>query len=316
MLTKEIIKSNKGLEGLTDEQLNILVTLSQNDENNVIGAKFSEVYQKLDATIAKETGISRNGDEKTYNYLERAARELKSQLKSVEPLNAKIAELTSEKQRLEEAIKSGQGNDELKKQLEQAKADFSAVTKQFNDLKKDFEKSNAQHAKELLDVNITNELSKASTGLQFKKDLPTGVTSMILEQTLAKVKGMNPEFIDNGQGGKILAFKDSTGAIIRNPENQLKPFMASELITKELKSMGVLDEGRKATGAGSQTPSAGGSGGGAFTIDISGARTRSEAQDIIATSLMQQGLTNGSDKFQEAMDKAWTDNNVSSLPIN
>lgn len=316
MLTKEIIKSNKGLEGLTDEQLNILVTLSQNDENNVIGAKFSEVYQKLDATIAKETGIARNGDEKTYNYLERAARELKSQLKSVEPLNAKIAELTSEKQRLEEAIKSGQGNDELKKQLEQAKADFSAVTKQFNDLKKDFEKSNAQHAKELLDVNITNELSKASTGIQFKKDLPTGVTSLILEQTLAKVKGMNPEFIDNGQGGKILAFKDSTGAILRNPENQLKPFMASELITKELKSMGVLDEGRKATGAGSQTPPAGGAGGGAFTIDISGARTRSEAQDIIATALMQQGLTNGSDKFQEAMDKAWADNNVSSLPIN
>lgn len=316
MLTKEIIKSNKGLEGLTDEQLNILVTLSQNDENNVIGAKFSEVYQKLDATIAKETGIARNGDEKTYNYLERAARELKSQLKSVEPLNAKIAELTSEKQRLEEAIKLGQGNDELKKQLEQAKADFSAVTKQFNDLKKDFEKSNAQHVKELLDVNITNELSKASTGLQFKKDLPSGVTSLILEQTLAKVKGMNPEFIDNGQGGKILAFKDSTGAILRNPENQLKPFMASELITKELKSMGVLDEGRRASGAGSQAQPTGGTGDGVFTIDISGARTRSEAQDIIATALMQQGLTNGSDKFQEAMDKAWSDNNVSSLPIN
>lgn len=253
MLTKEIIKSNKGLEGLTDEQLNILVTLSQNDENNVIGAKFSEVYQTLDATIAKETGIARNGDEKTYNYLGRAARELKSQLKSVEPLNAKIAELTSEKQRLEEAIKSGQGNDELKKQLEQSKADFLAVTKQFNDLKKDFEKASKQHGQELLNVNIANELSKASAGIQFKKDLPTGVTSVILEQTLAKVKAMNPEFIDNGQGGKILAFKDSTGAIMRNTENQLNPFTASELITRELKTMGVLDEGRKQTGAGTGT---------------------------------------------------------------
>lgn len=316
MLTKEIIKSNKVLEGLSEEQLNALVTLSQNDENTVIGAKFSEVYQKLDATIAKETGIARNGDEKTYNYLERAARELKSQLKSVEPLNAKIAELTAEKSKLEEAIKSGQGNEELKKQLEQAKADFSAVTKQFNDLKKDFEKSNEKHAKELLDVNITNELAKATSGIAFKKDLPQGVTSVILEQTIAKVKAMNPEFIDNGQGGKVLAFKDSTGAIMRNTENQLNPYTASELINKELKAMGVLDEGRKAAGAGSQPPQPQAGGGGAYTIDISGAKTRSEAQEIIATSLMQQGLVNGSDAFQEAMDKAWADNNVSNLPMN
>ena len=215
MLTQEVIKSNKVLEGLSEEQLNAIVTLSQNDENSVIGAKFSEVYQKLDAIIAKETGIARNGDEKTYNYLERAARELKSQLKSVEPLNAKIAELQSEKTKLEEAIKSGQGNEELKKQLEQANADNASIKKQFNDLKKDFEKSNEKHAKELLDVNISNELAKATSGIQFKKDLPTGVTSVILEQTVAKVKAMNPEFIENGQGGKILAFKDNTGAIMR-----------------------------------------------------------------------------------------------------
>jgi hypothetical protein len=30
---------------------------------------------------------------------------------------------------------------------------------------------------------------------------------------------------------------------------------------------------------------------------------------------MQQGLLNGSKAFQEAMDKAWKDNNVSSLPM-
>lgn len=43
---------------------------------------------------------------------------------------------------------------------------------------------------------------------------------------------MNPEYIDDGKGGKILAFKDETGAIMRNPNNQLNPFGASDLLQK------------------------------------------------------------------------------------
>jgi hypothetical protein len=45
------------------------------------------------------------------------------------------------------------------------------------------------------------------------------------------------------------------------------------------------------------------------------ARTQTEAQEIIARTLMQQGLVNGSDEFQAKMDEAWRENNVASLPI-
>ena len=74
MLTKETLIANEALAGLTDEQITAITTLSANDENTVIGQKFGEVYRQMDSTIEKATGIKRDGDEKTYLYLERATR--------------------------------------------------------------------------------------------------------------------------------------------------------------------------------------------------------------------------------------------------
>jgi len=313
MLTKELLQAN--LQGLTDEQVTKIVTLSQNDENAVIGSRFGEVYRQLDATIEKETGVKRNGDEKTYNYLERAARELKSKLKDVEQLNQKITELEAEKTRLETALKDGAHNEEAKKQLEQAQKDIANVTKQYTDLRKEFDKATEKHAKELLDVKISHEIGLATAGLKFKSEIPQTVADVIMKQAVDKVKAMKPEYVDNGQGGKLLAFKGEDGAILRNKDNQLNPYTAQELIAQELKNMGVLDEGRKAAGAGSQTPTGGGKGGSAV-VDISGAKTRTEAYDIIAQGLFAQGLTNGSAEFDAAMQQAWKDNNVANLPMN
>ncbi len=134
-------------------------------------------------------------------------------------------------------------------------------------------------------------------------------------QAIDKVKGMNPDYIDDGNGGKILAFMEN-GTPKRNPENNLRPFTASELIAAELKQMGVIEEGRRQTGAGSE----GGKpdGGGAKTVDISGARTQDQAHEIIAKQLMERGMVNGSKEFNEAMAAAWKENRdvLKALPIN
>ena len=100
MITVEMLQQQEALNGLTDAQREAIALLSKNDEDSVIGAKFREVYNRLDETIARETGVQRNGDEKTYNYLERAARELAGKANSVEGLNTKIHELTTERDRL------------------------------------------------------------------------------------------------------------------------------------------------------------------------------------------------------------------------
>ena len=107
------------------------------------------------------------------------------------------------------------------------------------------------------------------------------------------------------------------GAVMRNPDNKLNPFTANELIARELKNMGVLETGRQQQGAGSQGGQGGGGGQGG-SYDLSGARTQSEAQDIIAKHLMSQGKIKGTPEFQTAMDTAWKENYeaLKSLPMN
>lgn len=312
MITIEMLAADAALAGLTDEQKNAIALMSKNDEEVVIGNRFREVYNRLDESIAKETGIPRNGDEKTYNYLERAAKTLAAKANSVDGLNTKIADLTKERDKLKQQVAEG-GDEATRKQLAQAQKDLEAVRTQYDTLKADFDKAKTDHAAELLGVQIDNVLAGAQAGLKFKPEFPQAATDTLLAQALNKVKGMSPEFIDDGKGGKRLVFKGENGEIARDPENHLEPYTAEALLKKELRAMGILDEGRKANGAGTEPPKNPQPGG--APVDVSMARTQQEADDIIRKQLGAQGLVRGSKKYQEAYDAAWKDNNIINLPI-
>lgn len=312
MITIEMLAADAALAGLSDEQKNAIALMSKNDEEVVIGNRFREVYNQLDATIAKETGIARNGDEKTYLYLERAAKQLAAKANSVDGLNTKINDLTKERDRLKDQIAKG-GDEALRKQLEQANKDLDGVRKQYDTLKADFDKAKTDHAAELLGIQIDNELAGAKAGIKFKAEFPQAATDTLMANALNTIKGMSPEFIDDGKGGKRLVFKEADGQISRDPENHLEPFTSEGLLKKELRAMGVLDEGRKQQGGGT-SPRQQPNGGGGTAVDVSAARTQVEASEIIAKQLMQKGLINGSKKYQDEFTKAWTENNVQSLP--
>jgi len=314
-LTRETIIANAALANLTDDQIKALETLSTNDENTVIGKKTGEIYREMDTKIKEITGVERNGDEKTYLYLARAATGLKDQVKDLEGFKTQVDTLTKEKTRLEKAISDGATDAETKKQLTQAKADLTAITNQYNTLKTEHDTAKTTHEQAIFDVTVKHDLSAATAGVKLKAELPKSVTDLLLNQALDKVKAMKPEYIDNGQGGKQLVFKDEAGAIMRNPENQLNPFTAADLVQKELKALGVLDEGRKAAGGGTGGEGGqGGQGGGGTVIDVKSAKTRVEANEAIGATLMAQGLTVGSDAYDAAMTQAWRDNNVAVLP--
>ena len=314
MITIEMLQQQSALNGLTDEQRNAIVTLSKNDEEAVISKRFGEVYRQMDETIARETGIQRNGDEKTYVYLERAARELATKVNSIAGLNTRISELTAERDRLKKAVEDGTGDEKLRKDLQQAQRDLESVTNQYNTLRADYDKQKADHAAELINFRIDNELATAKGGIKFKPDLPQTATDVLMQQAVGKIKSLKHEYVDDGNGGQRLVFIDANGAQMRNPEKQLEFYTVGDLLTKELKAMGVLDEGRKATGISTTPPKVSTQNGG-IVLDLSGVRTQTEAQEVIAQTLMKQGLTNGSKAFQEAMTQAWKDNNVKSLPM-
>lgn len=311
MLTREIITANAALSGLTDEQITAIVTLSQNDENSVIAKKTGEIYGALDNDVLEVSGIAKNGTEKTYEYTKRVIKEIKAKADDAAKLQGQIDSLTKEKARLEKAIADGSADAETAKALKQAKADLASITTQYNELNTKYNNAVADHEKEIFGIKVDNALQSASAGLKFKAGLPESVTRVILSQAAEKVKAMNPEAIDDGKGGKVIVFKGEDGAILRNPNNQLNPYTAAELLTKELEAMDVLDKGRKQQGGG--TGNSGGSGDGK-AIDVTGAKTRTEAYDMIAASLMSQGMTVGSAQFDAAMSQAWKDNNIAALP--
>lgn len=313
MLTREILVANAALSTLTDEQIDAITNLSQNDENSVIAKKTGEIYGALDADILAVSGIAKNGTEKTYDYAKRVLGEFKGKIETLPKMQSQIDSLTKEKARLEKAIADGTADAETAKALKQAKADLSSITSQFNELNTKYQEAETRHRAEIFGLQVDNELRVASSGLKFKAGLPETVTRVILGQAMEKIKGMNPEMIDDGKGGKILAFKGEDGAIMRNPNNQLNPYTPGELLTSELEKMGVLDMGRKAAGGGTHSPREGGSGG-STVIDISGARNQTEAYDAIASALMAQGIAAGTKEFQSAMNQAWQDNNVKALP--
>ena len=313
-LTTELLNASTALAGLTDEQKNAIVEMSRNDETAVIGQKTGELYGGLDADILAASGIAKNGTEKTYDYAKRVIGEIKAQAGNAAELQTKVSAQEKEICRLEGVIAKGGADAETKRALEKARADLADVTKSYTDLKTEFDNAKTAHAREMFDAQIAGEFAKATAGIKFKADLPASVTAVLLEQAVAKVKGMHPEYIDDGNGGNVLAFMEN-GVTMRNKENNLNPYTAAELIARELSTMGVLETGRKQEGAGSKDIAP--RGGEPGTADISGARTQEEAHDIIAKALMAQGKTRGSKEFEEAMAVAWKENAtaIKALPL-
>lgn len=308
MITADILKANEQLAKLTDEQIASIVTLSTNDVNAEIGKKIGELYRQLDTTIDTSTGIARKGDEKTYNYLERAIKELKGSMPNVDEMKGKIKTLTDEKIRLEALIAEGSKDTETAQLLNQAKAELKSTKDLYLGLQTKFDEQAKTHKSELFGLRVENELTNALNGLKFKAEIPANVTKTFVNAAISKVKGLNPDYVDDVNGGKRLVFRDANGVAISNPTN-LAPYTAAELLGNELKDI-IAIKGAKGTGTQVE-----GGGINNDTVTIGNARTQQEAMTIISKSLCAQGLTAGSKEFQTKLDAAWAENKVKSLPV-
>lgn len=307
MITKEILDADALLAGLTDEQKSAVCTLSQNDENAVIAKKTGEIYGALDADILAVSGMAKNGAEKTYDYAKRVIADIKAKADGAEELQSEKKKLADEKARLEKVIADGAGDSEAAKQLRQAKADLANVSAQYAELNTRYEAAQADFDKRLVEFQVDSGIAAALSGMRFKQSIPEAARAALMEQASAKIKGMRPALVDDGNGGKALVFNGEDGAVLRNKNNQLRPYTVGELLAEQLDTLGVLDKGRRQTGAGGQ----GGAGG---NVPPGGYKTRAEAYDAISASLMARGLAAGTQKFQEAMDAAWKEGNIKNLP--
>ena len=293
-LTKDTIIANDQLRDLSDEQIEAVVTLSQNSEDELFRVKMGEHYRKLDASIEEHSGVARNGDEKTYDYLPRAIEVMKAQYE------AKEKALKDEYNALKD-----KGDDGLKSKIESLTKELETAKSEYQTLKESAETDKTNYAKALNDYKIDNEIARSLDGIAFKSEINAELLATAKERAINNIKSKNPTF-EERDGKQRLVFYEGD-KILLNKENQLNPYTAKELLVEEFSKLDVLNSRPKAGAGGTGNKPKGGS----SVI----AETQTEAMSKIDEIVRGMGFKKGNADYQAEVNRLWAENKCSSLPM-
>lgn len=312
MLKGEILRANEALKDLTDDQVLAIETLSTNDENAVIAKKTGEIHGQYDIDIKEVLGLEKPAGVKTYSFLKET---VFPKVKLSARLQKKLDDSGAKIEDLERVIADGAGDANIAQQLKDEKNKVKDLEEAH---KVELENAQGEATKskdELSKFKIDREFSIAD-GITFKdeKIISKEMRSMAIQSgKTAILNQYTPDWIDNGEGGKQMVFRDKDGAIANNKENGLKPFTAQELLMSQGIVKGVIQPSKQAKGAGTDDGK-GGSGAGTI-VDISSATTQVDADKIISKQLMDEGLARGTQAFTDKFEEVRKENNVSELPV-
>ncbi len=308
-LSKELIKAQEKLKELPDEAVQTLVELSLNEENNVIGERIGRVYGDLDKDIRETFGVEKKQGEKTYDYLKRVGQEKNQSLTSLQEKAAKLDDLQKEKDNLEQQIKDGKGDESLKQKLRDAEQKAENLQKKYQTEKQDWEKKTQELTGKVSQIQLGHQFEKAASKLQFRPEFEGEATEGLVEFARHKLmEKYKPDWKEGDDGKTQMVFRKSDGELLLNPENGLRPMTVKDLLEKELKPY----LGEKKDGGGTKPPKD------KKTVDlpdISSARTQVEADEIIMKTLLQRGLTRGSEEFSSERKKMRDEAEISKLPV-
>ena len=309
MLTVEILKQNTKLSGLSDEQLNAIATMSQNDENTVIGARIGELHGQYDADVLSVSGITKKSGEKSYDYVKRVLGDYKAKLDASKTLQAQLDAAKAQVEELkakgtDEAIK--QELKDAKTRVEQLKASLQAKETEFTTAKADLEK-------QVMNAHVDYAFQAATAGLKFKDGISESLKSVILSAAKNEVlaKGA-PELIDDGKGGKRLALRGADGNLVNNPKNGLAPYTIQELVMETSLKDAISTAPIHGGGGTGPTPPTDPN----LPLDLSGAKTQLEADNMIENYLLTvKGLTRDKAEFGEESLRLRNEAKVAELPL-
>lgn len=316
MLTIEMLRQSSALAGLTDEQFNAIAEMSRNDENTVIGTKIGALHGQYDADILSVTGIKKKDSEKSYDYAKRVLADFKAKAESAKTIQSQLDAANAKVIDLQAKIEKNAGDETLRQQLKDAKAQVTQLQTQLQTKETEFNSKKAEFEKAIKDTHVDYAFQAATAGLKFKNGITEPIQKTLLNAAKAEVlaKG-TPDFVEDAQGVKKLVLRGADGNILNNPKNNLNPYTMQELVM-ETSLKDVIDNGRQQTGGGTGGFGGGqGGNGSGFTLDLSGIRTQVEADRAIEAHLLANGLTRDSSQFSEQLTQIRNENNVASLPI-
>lgn len=312
MLTVDMLKQNSVLAGLTDDQLTAIATMSQNDENTVIGTKIGALHGQYDTDILGITGINKNQGEKSYDYLKRVLNDYKTQLTSTATIQAQLANAKTEIETLKQKLADGSGDETIKQQLKDAKKLASDLQTQLTQSATELATQKENYEKQIKGIYVDNAFSEAISGLKFKAGITDSIKNVLLNAAKAEVlaKG-TPDFIESN-GKKVLVYRDAAGNVLNNPANNLNPFTTQELLM-QTSIKDVIDPVKKQPGGGTGPIQRHNTS--VTVLDLTGAKTQVEADKVIESYLLGNGLTRDSAEFASQSMQLRTENKVSELPI-
>lgn len=318
-LTKEDLKGIEGLKGLTDEQLGAIATLSENNEAAVIATKYKTLFDEYDTAIKEITGKEKPREKKTIEFLRDTLKETKEAAdKATGPLQKKIEALTGERDELKRKIETGAADEGLRKEYENLKVELGDKNVRVSQLEKDLQAEREKAAQELkraqeatIGLRLDHEFQKGLSGVRFKDEklIPVKVRETFIETAKERLRGKyKPDFIKEGEQ-EVMIFRDEKGMVVSNPKNLQKPYSPGELLLAEIQD--ILDPGKQQPGTGT------GAGAGTTNgfLDISGAKSRTEATTLIRKYLAEQGIPAGSPEFAKKAAELYTENKVEALPM-
>lgn len=296
-LTSELLKKQEVLSGLTEDQIKVIETLSANEEKEVINTTFGKIHSELDVAINEITGVQKNPNEKTSDYMKRM---LSGHVQKIEELNGSIKVLEDSNAELKKKVDEGISDEELKKQLGSKDATIAELQKKYSAKADEIKALKEQNEKNILDYRISSDLQGALAGIEFAEGTNEAMKRLAIANAMATVKGMNPTYVAGSDGVETLVFKDANGAEMLNPDNAMNRYTAAELIKGELVKLGVVSTEARGGGAGGRQPGA--------KQTIVGAKTRSEAIDIIESMVASRGIKRTDEAFQKEVDKIYDEN--------
>ena len=312
-LTLDLINAQEGLSGLTDEQKTALVGLSERDEETTFNRRFGETLGQMDTVIASEGAIGRNEGEKTSEYMARVIRTLKSSADEGAGYKTANESLTAEIESLKQKIASGAGNEEIKKELDKLRGELASAKKVNGELQESLTKKEADYKGKLEGYRMESEIGAAMTGIALKKELPEATKQALM--TLAKQNVMAAKHVFDETAG-VFIFQDADGNPMK--DKSLNNLTVADMLRVQLETMGVLDTGRQQGGAGGNGGNGGNGGGGGAAVNLSLARTKVEADEMIEKQLMSQGHAKSDADWYERFSEARKANKalLDTLPLN
>lgn len=313
MIKIEDLKKDPILKGLTEEQMRAVATLSENDEDVVIGEHRRTWWDRLDNDVMEVFGERKLEHDKSFETFKRALVSVRDDAKlgtkskhlkrDLDAANAKVEELKGK-------FEAGTGDETLKNELAAERQKVRDLTDEIASTKETYEDKLKDSTSELGQlrekvtisaVNRSAEGYRSDKGLQWNEAIPKTTRNEIFDTRVNRFLSTHKVEEDESLGRLIIRGED--GSILRNPEQQNAPYEVGQYLFDKVLT-DLVKAGSGGGGTGGKKPGARGSGGSAgVSIDLSSVGSKEDALLAIRSHVTkQEGIPKTDPAFQERVD--------------